>query len=237
MSFRDRIRVKVLRAPRKTFFQIRARCGYLVRVQQRGTIQQSPSIASYLSRPVIPYLTTDLEDPSLRSASILFIGGGELADLPGLLLKLDAGPLAKIPVLLQIDLVEGLTSDEAGVRYVATMARIDGIITTRHHLAPMARKLGLMSVVRLFLQDGRAVDRGLHVIERSKPDAVEVLPGVAFLQVADRFQNLATPVIAGGLIRTPDEVKRIIDAGCRAVSTSNTKLWTLNNAPASVLRK
>jgi glycerol uptake operon antiterminator len=218
-------------------FQISRASGYLSGVQQPGPTQPAPNFASYLSRPVIPYLTTDLDDPTLRSASVLFIGGGELADLPRLLSKLDVGPLARIPVLLQIDLVEGLSSDEAGVRYVATLERIDGIITTRHHLAPLARKRGLMSVVRLVLQDGRAVDRGLHVIERSRPDAVEVLPGVAFLQVADRFQNLPTPIIAGGLIRTPDEVKRIIDAGCRAVSTSNAKLWTMNSAPSSVSRR
>lgn len=188
------------------------------------------SILPHLTKPVIPYVTegVDKQPDLIGHASIIFLGGGELAEMPNLLKRLEKPPFSKLPVLLHIDLVDGLTSDEAGVRYVATLDRIDGIITVRHHLTPLARKLGLLSVVRLFLQDGRAVERGLHVIERSKPDAVELLPGVGFLQVADRFRMLQIPCIAGGLIRTPQTVQQIISAGCKSVSTSNTTLWQLN---------
>jgi len=187
-------------------------------------------IATFLTKPIIPYLTEGLDQNTqlISRASLIMIGGGELAELPDLLAKLSQPPLARIPVLLHIDLVNGLSNDESGLRYVATLPRIGGIVTTRHHLAPLARKLNLMSVVRLFLQDGRAVERGLGVIEKSKPDAVEVLPGVAVVQVSDRFKSLPIPCIAGGLIRTPETVRTILAAGCKAVSTSNVKLWELN---------
>lgn len=188
------------------------------------------AIAPYLSKPIIPYITEGVDQhPTLiAAASIIFLGGGELAELPLLLSKLDQPPFKERPVLLHIDLVNGLSNDESGLRYVATLERIDGIITVRHHLALLARKLGLMSVVRLFLQDGRAVERGLAVIDKSKPDAVEVLPGVAFLQVPERFAHLPIPCIAGGLIRTPETVGQILSGGCKAISTSNVKLWELN---------
>jgi glycerol uptake operon antiterminator len=158
------------------------------------------------------------------------IGGGELAELPDTLETLSRPPFTKQPVLLHIDLVNGLSNDESGLRYLATLEGIDGIVTVRHHLAGLARKLGMISVVRLFLQDGRAVERGLAVIDKSKPDAVEVLPGVAFLQVPERFRDLPIPCIAGGLIRTPETVRQILAAGCKAISTSNVKLWELNAA-------
>ncbi len=188
------------------------------------------NIAAHLTRPIIPYLTegVDAHAQLIGTASLIMIGGGELAELPELLTRLSNPPFAKIPVLLHIDLVNGLSNDESGLRYVATLKRIGGIVTTRHHLAPAARKLGLMSVVRLFLQDGRAVERGLGVIEKSRPDAVEVLPGVAFLQVTERFRDLPIPCIAGGLIRTPETVQTILAAGCKAISTSNASLWELN---------
>jgi glycerol uptake operon antiterminator len=191
------------------------------------------SFAGLLSRPIIPYITEGVEQQAslIAAASVIMIGaGGELAELPQLLSRLARPPFDRLPVLLHIDLVNGLANDESGLRYVATLDRIDGIVTVRHHLAPLARKLGLMSVVRLFLQDGRAVERGLQVIDKSKPDAVEVLPGVAFLQVADRFNHLPIPCIAGGLIRTPETVHQILAGGCKAVSTSNAKLWELNTA-------
>ncbi|MDB5296897.1 MAG: glycerol-3-phosphate responsive antiterminator [Phycisphaerales bacterium] len=189
----------------------------------------------HLNKPVIPYLTeaTGSRAGDIAGASILFIGGGELAGLPAQLEALSRPPFAKLPVMLHIDLVNGLANDEAGVRYVATLDRVDGIVTVRQHLAPLARKLGLLSVVRLFLQDGRGVERGVQVVERSQPDAVELLPGVAFLEVADRFKRLPVPCIAGGLIRTPDAVRRIVAAGCRAVSTTDTALWALNRPAAN----
>jgi glycerol uptake operon antiterminator len=193
-------------------------------------------IAPHLGgKTIIPYLTegVDRHGDVIAAASILMIGGGELAELPALLARLGRPPFDKIPVLLHIDLVNGLANDDAGLRYVATLEGVDGVVTTRHHLAPLARKLGLMSVVRLFLQDGRAVERGLQVIDKSRPDAVEVLPGVAFLQVADRFNHLPIPCIAGGLIRSADTVKQILAGGCRAVSTSNVELWKLNKSPAT----
>ena len=188
-------------------------------------------IAPHLEgKPIIPYLTegVDRNGEIVAAASILMIGGGELAELPALLAKLQRPPFDKLPVLLHIDLVNGLANDESGLRYVATLDGVDGVVTTRHHLAPLARKLGLMSVVRLFLQDGRAVERGLGVIEKSKPDAVEVLPGVAFLQVAERFNHLPIPCIAGGLIRSAEVVQQILAGGCKAISTSNVEWWKLN---------
>lgn len=188
-------------------------------------------IGRYLTKAVIPYLTegVDAHAALIAAASIIFIGGGELAELPALLEKFTRPPFADIPIFLHIDLLNGLSNDESGLRYVATLNRVDGIITVRHFLAPVARKMGLMSVVRLFLQDGRAVDRGLQVVERSRPDAVELLPGVAFLEVADRFKAMQMPCVAGGLIRTPDTVQKIISAGCKAVSTTNVQLWELNS--------
>jgi len=195
-------------------------------------------ISQHLSRPIIPYVTEGLDAHAglIAAGSLIMLGGGELAELPQMLERLSRPPFQKQPVLLHIDLVNGLANDESGLRYVATLEGIDGIVTVRHHLSGLARKLGMMCVVRLFLQDGRAVERGLAVIDKSKPDAVEVLPGVAFLQVPERFADLPIPCIAGGLIRTPETVRQILAAGCKAISTSNVKLWELNAGNDKVTR-
>jgi glycerol uptake operon antiterminator len=192
----------------------------------------SHDLRAHLGKPVIPYITEGLHGPpgDLAAASILFIGGGELAELPHLMKALSREPLASVPVFLHMDLVNGLANDDSGLRYLATLERLDGIITVRPHLVPVARKLNLLSVLRLFLQDGRAVERGLQVIERAQPDAIEIMPGVSFLEVADRFSNLPMPCIAGGLIRTPELVERILGAGAKAVSTTNAALWSLNRS-------
>ncbi|GMV97057.1 MAG: glycerol-3-phosphate responsive antiterminator [Phycisphaerae bacterium] len=194
------------------------------------TSRQTP-VSQWLSKPVIPvFWHFEGREPLLAQASLLFLQGGELSELPPMLERLRSGPAADKPVMLHIDLLAGLTSDEAGLRYLAGLKGIDGIITVRGHLVGAARRLGLASILLLFLQDGRSVERGLHVIQQSKPDMVELVPGVAALETAAQFRAVAVPRIAGGLVRSPDLVRRLLDGGCAAVSSSDARLWELNRS-------
>ncbi len=187
-------------------------------------------IRSLLGKPIIPYVTDwSIPDPELLEyADVLFLSGGEVSDIPHALDMLNKKLTRNIPVMLHIDLIGGLNNDEAGLRYVAGFDRVCGIITTKHHLIRLSRKLKLYTVLRLFLQDGRALRRGLSIIENSKPDAIEMLPGIATTLIADDLKQISIPYIAGGLIRSGDTAGQILRAGCQAVSTSNTRLWQLN---------
>jgi glycerol uptake operon antiterminator len=189
----------------------------------------NPVPRAWLARPVIPvFWQLGPEERLLAEASLLFLQGGELVELPKRVARLKQGPTAHLPVMLHIDLLAGLTSDEAGLRYLAGLDGIDGIITVRSHLVAPARRLGLASILLLFLQDGRSVDRGLHVIEQSHPDMIELVPGVAALETASQFDKLPVPRIAGGLVRRDSLVRDLLASGCAAVSTSNAGLWPLN---------
>lgn len=187
------------------------------------------SLTAWLSKPIIPVVSSASENESLlAAASVIILQGGELAGLAELLESFKVGRLARIPLMLHLDLLDGLNNDEAGLRFIAGMERINGVITVRHHLVAAARRLGLASVVRLFLHDSRAVDRGLAIVEKTKPDAIELLPGIAAADLADVFNRVPIPRIAGGLVRTPQLVRKILDSGCCAVSSSNPNLWRLN---------
>lgn len=193
---------------------------------------RSPSVRDWLRKPVIPVFWDAGPDESLLAdASMVFLQGGELKELPARLDRLRRGATADTPVMLHLDLLAGLASDEAGLRYLAGLGGIQGIITVRSHLVAPARKLGLASILLLFLQDGRSVERGLHVIAQSRPDMVELVPGVAALETMPQFGQVPIPRIAGGLIRTADLVRRLLESGCAAVSTSNSRLWELNRSP------
>ncbi len=190
-------------------------------------------IRDWLARPMIPVISSAEADPRvLADASLIFVQGCELVELGGILDWLRGGELRRIPVMVHVDLLGGLSSDEAGLRYVASLKKVDGIITVRSHVVAAARRVGLASILLLFLQDGRSVDRGLHLIEQSRPDAVELVPGVAALETAAQFEQVAIPRVAGGLIRSPDLVQRLLAAGFDAVSSSNAELWRLNRDPS-----
>ncbi len=187
-----------------------------------------PSVASWFTRPVIPVLWQGPRQEDLANASLVFLQGCELADLPTLLSEFSTPALARLPVLVHIDLLAGLASDEAGLRHLSTLKRITGIITVRPHIIAAARRMGFASVLLLFLQDGRAVERGLHVAEQTRPDAIELVPGVAALEMAREFSQLSIPRIAGGLIRTPELAQQLLASGYSAVSTSDPALWAMN---------
>ena len=186
-------------------------------------------IEKCLTSPVIPVfwgLPQDIGD--LAHASVLLLQGGSLAELPRVTAALEDEPLARIPVLAHIDLIRGLRSDEQGLEYLGGFERISGVVTTHPHLVQPARRLGLLSIVRVFLQDSRALDRGLAMAAKFRPDAIEFLPAVAAAEVADVLQSLTIPRIAGGLVRTPEGAQRILQSGCRAITSTLPALWQMN---------
>jgi glycerol uptake operon antiterminator len=184
-----------------------------------------------LRQPVIPVVWDPLRHVDLIArASAAFLQGGSLAELPVVLDKFDHEKLARVAVFAHIDLISGLENSEAGLDYLAQFGRLAGIVTVHHHLAKPARRLGLLSVVRLFISDGRALDRGVVVVGKSQPDALEILPAVAAVKVAADFTSTKLPLVAGGLCRTVHDVREALDAGCRSVTCTRPALWELNSA-------
>src|SRR5262245_30096138 len=187
------------------------------------------SIDSYLRRHVIPVVW----DPTghgdlLARASAIFLQGGALNYFSLVIDAFSVNQLAHLPLFVHIDLVAGLENSEAGLEYLSEFQRITGVVTVHHHLAGAARRLGLLSIVRLFLSDSRAVDRGLSVANKSHPDAIEILPGVVAAKVAGDFADCPIPRIAGGLCRTEADVNEVLASGCRAVTSTSPTLWKLN---------
>lgn len=128
-------------------------------------------------------------------------------------------------IVVHVDLVSGVGKDRAGIQYLHQVG-VDGIITSRSQLVSAAKAEGLVTIQRLLLVDNVALETGARTIARALPDIVEVLPGVIFPEVAHTLQHLLPgPFIAGGFIRTAEEVARIRAAGALLSSSSTYDLW------------
>ncbi|MNI99461.1 Glycerol-3-phosphate responsive antiterminator [compost metagenome] len=66
----------------------------------------------------------------------------------------------------------------------------------------------------------------MNAIRQNQPDAIEVMPGLIPRVIRELRQELDTPIIAGGLIKHPEEVEAALNAGALAVSAGNKGLWT-----------
>lgn len=126
-------------------------------------------------------------------------------------------------VFVHIDLAEGIGKDKTGIRWLSSLG-VDGIISTRAQLVRSAKECGLISVQRFFVLDSKGMGSISEMIETTKPDLVEIMPGV-IPKAVRLFAQGGISVIAGGLIETKAEVTAALSNGALAVSTGCKDLW------------
>ncbi|WP_298211563.1 glycerol-3-phosphate responsive antiterminator [Ferrimicrobium sp.] len=153
--------------------------------------------------------------------SWVFLLGGSASEVLGASKLLsDRG----FSVFVHVDMLRGISNDSEGMRLLASFGHPKGIITTHPSAVNAAKKLGLLAIERIFLLDSLSVESGLRNVLRTKPDAVEVLPGVLPEQITKVADSIDVPLIAGGLITHLDQVTAALKAGARGVSTSSGSL-------------
>lgn len=181
-----------------------------------NVLKQRPVIAAFRD-------IKSLHVEELDNIGVLFILGGTIFDLPDIIDKaVTSGKL----VFVDIDLIKGVGKDAPGIQYLAKEIHVQGIITTRSNLIKSAQKEGLISVQRIFVLDSESLTGGLNVIEKSTPDAVEILPGLILPKIMDRIKaRVSVPVIAGGLITRREEIQEILSSGAIGVSTTTSSLY------------
>ncbi|KYO65347.1 glycerol-3-phosphate responsive antiterminator [Thermovenabulum gondwanense] len=128
-------------------------------------------------------------------------------------------------VFIHFDLLDGISKDSVGIRYIAEEIKPDGIITTRTNLVSSAKSEGLFAIQRIFIVDSQAIDTAIKAINQVNPDAVEILPGIVYEAINKISRSIHYPLIAGGLIHEKEQVDEALKAGAMAISTSEEKLW------------
>ncbi len=129
-------------------------------------------------------------------------------------------------VFMHVDLIQGLKVDEYGLEYLINDLKVDGIISTRGNVITTAKKHNVIGIQRLFALDSHAINHNLKICKRIKPDYIEVLPGIIPNILKEIHEETGIPVIAGGLIRTKEDVSHALNGGATAITTSNKDLWS-----------
>lgn len=177
--------------------------------------------------PVVAAAKSDegLERSFETESEVVFILYGDITNIPEIVRRVkDHGKAA----VVHMDLINGLSSKTAAVDYIRQFTEADGIITTKSGMMQYARRLGLNTVLRFFVIDSLALE---NIRKQSQPgvvqpDVIEILPGIILPSVIRDINSITrVPVMAGGLIRTKEEVMSALDGGALAVSTTNEKVW------------
>lgn len=166
----------------------------------------------------------DLDLALSSECQVIFLLFGSLLTIDTLVDRVkDRGKSA----IVHIDLIEGLSGKEIAVDFLKKYCHPDGIISTRASLVKRAKKLGMITVHRIFILDSLSAGNIGMVLEAGEPDYVEILPGIMPRVIREICENISVPVITGGLIKTKEEVLDALDAGAVAVSTSCPEVWKM----------
>lgn len=179
------------------------------------------------TRPIIAVIRDDvsLELVLRSSARCVLLAYGDLVSVGPAVRRLKA---AEKLVFLNFDMIDGLGSDQAAVRFVARSVRPAGIRSTRSQIIKAAHKEQLLTIQSLFLLDSLALKNGLNSVLSCSPAAVEVLPGIMPRVIRDISQRCLLPLIAGGLIRSREEAEEALAAGATSCATADRTLWDLS---------
>ncbi|WP_369900774.1 glycerol-3-phosphate responsive antiterminator [Bacillus manliponensis] len=128
-------------------------------------------------------------------------------------------------VFLHIDLIHGLQSDAYATEYVCQEFRPYGVLSTKSSVIMKAKQKGVVAIQRIFLIDSSAMEKSCNLLEKTKPDYIEVLPGALTEVITEMKTRTGIPILAGGFIRTVDDVEKALEAGATAITTSKKELW------------
>lgn len=175
--------------------------------------------------PILPAVkdATTLEQALHCESRLLFLLGGDLLTVPDQIARVhDAGKCA----VVHADLVNGLALKEIAVDWLQRQGA-DGIISTRPHLIRRGRELGLLTVLRFFAIDSKAVGNLQKETEMVTPDVIEILPATLPRVIEQLTAHSSVPLIAGDLLTDKADVLSALNAGALCVSTSDNALCEL----------
>ncbi|MCZ8510897.1 glycerol-3-phosphate responsive antiterminator [Paenibacillus filicis] len=128
-------------------------------------------------------------------------------------------------VFLHMEKIRELQSNRESLEFISNYIKPTGIISTKNTVIQQAKKLNLLTIQRLFLIDFDALHTGMESFQETKPDAIELLPGLLPDMVATIKKQTDIPIITGWLISTREQMIAPIQKGALAVSTGNPELW------------
>ncbi|MEG1705953.1 MAG: glycerol-3-phosphate responsive antiterminator [Clostridia bacterium] len=129
-------------------------------------------------------------------------------------------------VYIHMDLIDGFGKDQAAIEFMSAEIKPDGILSTRNNIIKFAKDFGISTIFRVFLVDSQSLETAINNVEKLQPDAMEIMPGVAYEAIRAVVSRTDTQVIAGGFVRTEQNVRDALSAGAVACSTSVFQLWS-----------
>jgi glycerol uptake operon antiterminator len=130
----------------------------------------------------------------------------------------------ELAVYVNVDHIDGISPDKAGLRYLAAQLHITGIVSSNARILAQARSFDLETVQRIFAVDSTGLEVALESVDSQHVDLLDISPALVIPYVVAQTP-LHLPFIGTGFISTPQQVQKVLRAGAVGVTVSRPELW------------
>ena len=131
-----------------------------------------------------------------------------------------------LSIYVNVDHIDGIHADSAGLRYLAEQLHVTGILSNHPRILSLGKSFGLETIQRIFAVDSTGLEMALETVDRAYVDLLDVSPALVIPYIVPALTKLLPlPFIASGLISTPQQVQAVLRSGASGVAVSRPELW------------
>ncbi|HEU0001372.1 MAG TPA: glycerol-3-phosphate responsive antiterminator [Ktedonobacteraceae bacterium] len=131
----------------------------------------------------------------------------------------------ELAVYVNMDHIDGIMPDLAGLRYLATQLHITGVLSSHGKVLAQAKSFDLQTIQRIFAVDSTGLEVALESVDEQYVDLLAISPALV-IPYAVAQMPLHLPFIGCGFVSTPQQVQRVLRAGAIGVTVTKSELWT-----------
>ena len=130
----------------------------------------------------------------------------------------------ELAIYVNVDHIDGIHPDIAGLRYLAHQLHITGIISSNPRILTLAKSFDLETIQRIFAVDSTGLEAALESVDSHQVDLLDISPALVIPYVVSHTV-LPLPFIGSGLISTFQQVQSVLRAGALRVTTARPELY------------
>ena len=129
-------------------------------------------------------------------------------------------------VYVNIDHIDGIHADNAGLRYIAERLHVTGIVSNHPKILSIGKQFGLETIQRIFAVDSTGLEMALESVDTAYVDILDFSPALVVPHLSPQLKSsFPLPFMASGLLDTPEQLEVVLHTGVCAVAVARPELW------------
>ena len=130
----------------------------------------------------------------------------------------------EVAVYVNVDHIDGIHPDTAGLRYLAHQLHISGIVSSNPRILALGKSFDLETIQRIFAVDSTGLEAALESVDSHHVDLLDISPALVIPYIVSQTP-LPLPFIGSGLISTFQQMQAVLRAGALHVAVARPELW------------